>query len=119
MTLFSELLRTARYWHADSGLAARAIKIAKRILKEDSRNLLLWDAYARIERSAGNLSAARNIYVQALSLSVNFSEKEKVDIPLLWRAWAELEWESGATDPCLCVLSACAVASAETADLGE
>ena len=98
---------------------ARAIKIAKRILKEDSRNLLLWDAYARIQRSAGNLSAARNVYVQALSLSVNFSESEKVDLPLLWRTWAELEWEDGATDSCLCVLSACAVATADTAYLGE
>lgn len=97
----------------------RAVKIAKYILKNDSKNLLFWDAYARIERSNGNLKAARNVYVQALSLSQGFDEKEKVDMPLLWRAWAELEWEDGRQAAALAVIAASAGSSVDSNALGE
>jgi hypothetical protein len=96
-----------------------AIKIAKNILKNDSKNLLFWDAYARIERSNGNLKAARNVYMQALSLSQGFEEKEKVDMPLLWRAWSELEWEDGKEEAALAVLAASSANPIDVATLGK
>lgn len=95
------------------------MKAAKSILKSDSKNLLFWDAYARIERSNGNLKAARNVYMQALSLSQGFDDKEKVDIPLLWRAWTELEWEDGRNAAALAVLIASSTPAVNSASLGE
>lgn len=103
---------------ADSVASFRAVKAAKNILKNDSKNLLFWDAYARIERSNGNLKAARNVYMQALSLSQSFEEKEKMDTPLLWRAWTELEWEDGRHSAALAVIVASATASVNSAMLG-
>lgn len=96
-----------------------AVKVAKTILKNDSKNLLFWDAYARIERSNGNLNGARNVYMQALSLSQAFNEKEKVDMPLLWRAWAELEWEEGRQSAALAVLVASSTSILDSSALGE
>ena len=97
----------------------RAVKAAKTILKIESKNLLFWDAYARIERSNGNLNSARNVYMQALSLSQSFDDKEKVDIPLLWRAWTELEWEDGRHSAALVILVASSAATTNNAVLGE
>jgi hypothetical protein len=96
-----------------------AVKIAKRILKDDSKNLLHWDAYARIERSIGNLAAARSVYTNALILSQEFTERERMDTPLLWRAWAEMEWEAGRPTSALTVLFASACDKVDKALLGE
>jgi hypothetical protein len=73
-------------------------------LKQDSNNLLLWDAYARIELSSGNKGMARTVYANALALAQTLEEKFKIDVPLLWRAWVELEWEDGRLDAALAVL---------------
>ena len=81
-----------------------AVKTAKRILKQDSNNLLLWDAYARIELSVGNKNMARTVYANALALAQTLEEKFKTDVPLLWKAWVELEWEDGRLDAALAVL---------------
>lgn len=88
-------------------LHSRAIKTAKGILKQDSNSLLLWDAYARIELSTGNKKMTRTVYANALALAQSFDdEKSKMDMPLLWRAWVELEWEDGRLDATLAVLTA-------------
>lgn len=99
--------------------SCRAVKAAKTVPKNDSKNLLFWDAYARIERSNGNLKVARNVYVQALSLSQGFEDKERVDMPLLWRAWVELEWEDGRHSAALAVLVASSAATVNSTALGK
>lgn len=107
-----DIFLTLAYFSIEASVSAKgSVKAAKSILKADSKNLLLWDAYARIERSNGNLKVARNVYMQALSLSQSFNDAEKVDMPLLWRAWTELEWEDGQLSAALAVL----VASSTTA----
>ncbi|KAK4054854.1 hypothetical protein OIV83_000778 [Microbotryomycetes sp. JL201] len=72
-----------------------AIKVAKQVLRDSRQNLALWDGYARIERQRGKQSEARQVYVTALSMYRSFDAKNQVDGPLLWRAWAEMEWEEG------------------------
>ena len=109
-------MRESRYL---TGPRCSAVKHAKRILREDSKNLLLWDAYARIEKSIGNIAVARSVYVNALQLSQGASEKERIDIPLLWRAWAEMEWEIGQSGTALAVLLAAASTSLEKSDFGK
>lgn len=59
-----------------------------------------------METSLGNIDAARKVYATALSLSQGFTEKEKTEIPLLWRAWAELEWENRRGPTALAILVA-------------
>ncbi|KAH8925517.1 DUF1740-domain-containing protein [Atractiella rhizophila] len=68
----------------------KSIKLAKQILKSDRDNLLLWDCYARMERQRGKVQDARNVYATAISL-----KRSDGDIPLLFRSWAEMEWELG------------------------
>lgn len=83
---------------------SKALKFAKQALGNDRNNLLLWDAYARMERSRGKVTEARKVYVSALSLYRSFAPRDKVDGPLLWRAWAELEWAQGSNELALGVL---------------
>lgn len=95
------------------------MKIAKRILKHDSNNMLLWDAYARIELSTGNKKIARTVYANALGLAQSLGDdKSKVDLALLWRAWTELEWEDGRPNAALAVLVASAKANVAKESLG-
>lgn len=96
-----------------------AVKVAKHILKQDSKHLLLWDAYARIERSNGKISTARKVYANALQLSQDFSEKEKIDTLLLWRAWAEMEWECGRADAAMAILIASVSSASQQLSLGK
>lgn len=52
------------------------------------------------------------MYVTALGMSPN-----EGDSPLLWRAWAEMEWEEGR--PMLALKVLVASAGGEPVDLGE
>lgn len=75
--------------------------------------MALWDGYARIERQRGKVEDARQVYVTALSMYPSFDAKDQVDAPLLWRAWAEMEWEEGFEGLALAVL----VASSSTTEV--
>lgn len=94
-----------------------ALKLAKEILRTNRQNLLLWDAYARLQRSRKKIAEARTVYVTSLSMVRSFTQKEKHHVPLLWRSWAEMEWEEGNSVLALKVLVACT--SPEEGDLGE
>lgn len=88
-----------------------AVKLAKQVLKlpENRQNLSLWDGYARIERQRGKIEEARTVYVTALSMYREFRKEDQVDGPLLWRAWAEMEWEEGRSMLALKILVAASV----------
>jgi hypothetical protein len=46
-----------------------------------------------------------------------FAPGEQIDGPLLWRAWAEMEWEEG--KPMLALKVLVATSATEEVDLGE
>ncbi|SCZ90792.1 BZ3500_MvSof-1268-A1-R1_Chr1-3g02255 [Microbotryum saponariae] len=91
-------------------------KLAKSVLRRKRQTLVLWDGYARIERARGKVSDARQVYVTALSMYRTFPNHERIDGPLLWRSWAEMEWEEGGADLALKVLVA-ATAAGDGEDL--
>ncbi|GAA6004312.1 hypothetical protein JCM10207_000663 [Rhodosporidiobolus poonsookiae] len=94
-----------------------AVKLAKQVLRDRRTDLALWDGYARIERQRGKVADARQVYCTALSMYRSFPVAEQIDGPLLWRAWAEMEWEDGRAEVALKVLVA--AASEEQVDLAS
>ncbi|KAK4058086.1 hypothetical protein OIO90_000825 [Microbotryomycetes sp. JL221] len=94
-----------------------AVKLAKSVLRDQRQNLALWDGYARIERQRGKLAEARQVYVTALSMYRSFDESAQIDGPLLWRAWAEMEWEEGDETAALNVIAAMSAQSQDLASL--
>lgn len=94
-----------------------AVKLAKSVLNANRQNLSLWDGYARIERQRGKIVEARAVYVTALSMYREFAPSDQIDGPLLWRSWAEMEWEEGKGTLALKVLVA--ITATEQVDLGE
>ncbi|BGP52880.1 hypothetical protein JCM8202v2_000437 [Rhodotorula sphaerocarpa] len=94
-----------------------AVKLAKQVLRDRRQDLVLWDGYARIERQRGKIAEARQVYLTALSMYRSFVRQDQVDGPLLWRAWAEMEWEDGRPGVALQVLVA--ASSEEQADLSS
>lgn len=96
-------------------LCPSAVKLAKQVLRDRRQDLVLWDGYARIERQRGKIAEARQVYLTALSMYRSFVRQHQVDGPLLWRAWAEMEWEDGRPGVALQVLVA--ASSEEQADL--
>ncbi|GAA6015188.1 hypothetical protein JCM11491_000498 [Sporobolomyces phaffii] len=95
-----------------------AVKVAKQVLRDHRQDLLLWDGYARIERQRGKTADARQVYCTALSMYRSFKPEEQIDGPLLWRSWAEMEWEEGNVAIALKVLSA-AAATDDRVDLAS
>lgn len=96
-----------------------AVKLAKQVLRDNRQNLALWDGYARIERQRGKVDEARAVYVTALSMYREFNVLDQIDGPLLWRAWAEMEWEEGRAMLALKVLVASVAPVVEEVHLGE
>uniref|UniRef100_A0A0K3C9N5 BY PROTMAP: gi/647394756/emb/CDR35990.1/ RHTO0S01e11694g1_1 [Rhodosporidium toruloides] n=1 Tax=Rhodotorula toruloides TaxID=5286 RepID=A0A0K3C9N5_RHOTO len=94
-----------------------AVKLAKQVLRDKRQDLALWDGYARIERSRGKVADARQVYCTALSMYRSFTPQDQVDGPLLWRAWAEMEWEEDR--PALALRILVAATSAEKVDLAS
>ncbi|BGP44730.1 hypothetical protein JCM10450v2_000544 [Rhodotorula kratochvilovae] len=92
-----------------------AVKLAKQVLRDKRNDLALWDGYARIERQRGKSADARQVYCTALSMYRSFKPQDQIDGPLLWRAWAEMEWEEGRATLALKVLAA--ATSSEQVDL--
>ncbi|CED84838.1 Uncharacterized conserved protein [Phaffia rhodozyma] len=76
-----------------------AIKLAKPILAENRDSLPLWDGYARLERQRSKPDESRKVYLTALSMMskevVNLHKAGRGQSWVLWRGWAELEWEWG------------------------
>lgn len=93
-----------------------AVKLAKQVLRDHRNDLALWDAYARIELQRGKAADARQVYCTALSMYRLFRPQDQIDGPLLWRAWAEMEWEDGRSVIALKVLVA--ATSTANVDLG-
>ncbi|GAA5834455.1 hypothetical protein JCM9279_004321 [Rhodotorula babjevae] len=94
-----------------------AVKLAKQVLRNHRNDLALWDAYARIERQRGKAADARQVYCTALSMYRSFKPQDQIDGPLLWRAWAEMEWEDGR--PILALKVLAAATSADNVDLAS
>lgn len=65
-------------------------KFGKRLLKERSSNLRLYNAVALMYWRTGDLDIAHNVWSTALSMSQNFDACELTDSALLWNSWI---WE--------------------------
>ncbi|RMY76348.1 hypothetical protein D0863_02009 [Hortaea werneckii] len=65
-----------------------ALKIAKKLLKEHSSSLRLYNAYALAEAKVGKgLSKAAEVWRTALGMSQNFGENAAEESVLLWHGW--------------------------------
>ncbi|KEI37762.1 uncharacterized protein L969DRAFT_89734 [Mixia osmundae IAM 14324] len=91
----------------------RAVKMAKHLLKKESSALMLWDGYARMQLGRGKIDEARQVFASAIQIGANLSEASKVDLPLLFRSWAEMESESGNVDFALSIAVASVTPNAE------
>lgn len=69
---------------------ALGMKYGKRLLKERSSNLRLYNAVALMYWRTGDLDIAHNVWSTALSMSQNFGASELTDSALLWNSWI---WE--------------------------
>ncbi|CAI7572885.1 unnamed protein product [Penicillium glandicola] len=65
-------------------------KYGKRLLKERSSNLRLYNAVALMYWRTGDRDTAHNVWSTALSMSQNFDASELTDSALLWNSWI---WE--------------------------
>ncbi|KAF9159142.1 hypothetical protein DFQ26_006871 [Actinomortierella ambigua] len=99
--------------------ASKGQKMAKKLLKRDRMDLELWNAYAQMEKAFGRVAEARNIYITALSMYKSFPAEHQVRAPLLYRSFAELEWEHGRRNAALTILAAMAQPATETKSLLE
>ena len=81
-----------------------AVKLAKAILSSERDNLLLWDAYARLEAQRGNVDAARGVYIASLRAALQTGGALAEDVGDLWAGWAELEIFNHSTTRCLRVI---------------
>lgn len=98
--------------------AHSAAKLAKSLLSSDQTNLVLWDAYARLERNRGRLAEARNVYQQTLQSAQQFGSTALAVLPQLWLAFVEMELEEQRpTVAAHLVVAASLPASEQTAQL--
>lgn len=81
-----------------------AKKLAKDMLKDRSSNLILWNGYAQMEKSHGRLKEARRVYQTALASYRQFPESDQQSAPLLYSAFAQLEWEEKRPEEALKIL---------------
>ncbi|KAJ5868870.1 hypothetical protein N7534_003423 [Penicillium rubens] len=65
-------------------------KYGRRLLKERSSNLRLYNAVALMYWRSGDRDVAYNVWSTALSMSKNFDARELTDSALLWNSWL---WE--------------------------
>ena len=68
-----------------------ARKLAMALLRSHQTDLRLWHAYAEMEKYAGNIDKARNVYDKALSMLHALPTDVQASAPLLYRAYAEME----------------------------
>lgn len=102
-------------------LSASAIQRAKSILADNRDSLVLWNAYARLERQRGKVAEARKVYLRALSLSSPDVQKASAaadgETWALFKGWAELEWSEWRDAHAVAVIAA--AASGDFSDLGN
>ncbi|KAG0944610.1 hypothetical protein G6F29_004478 [Rhizopus arrhizus] len=67
-------------------------RLAKNLLKEERTNLVLWTAYAQMEKSHNKIDKA--IYLTALSMYRTFNESEQFMAPVMYCMFAKLEMEN-------------------------
>ncbi|RMY79351.1 hypothetical protein D0863_00104 [Hortaea werneckii] len=84
-----------------------ALKTAKKLLKEHSSSLRLYNAYALAEAKVGKgLSKAADVWRTALGMSQNFGENAAEEHVLLWHGWAHSCLANGDEDSALNLLLA-------------
>ncbi|KAG0224175.1 hypothetical protein BGW42_005299 [Actinomortierella wolfii] len=93
---------------ASTKSSSKGQKMAKKLLKHDRMDLELWNAYAQMEKSFGRIAEARRVYITALSMYTSFPDEYQNRAPLLYRSFAELEWEQGRRNVALAILVAMA-----------
>ncbi|KAL1915310.1 uncharacterized protein VTP21DRAFT_6768 [Calcarisporiella thermophila] len=91
-------------------------KLAKSLLKIDRMNLMLWNGYAQSEKLKGNIDEARKVYATAISMHRSFPTEHQLDAPLLYRMFAELEFEQGRPNAALRILT---MLTEESSQVGE
>ena len=83
-----------------------ARNLAKNLLNDHRTNLSLWNVYAQMEKCHGKLKEARKVYQTALATYHTFPAEDQVAVPLVYSAFAQLEWEEGRPDQALKILVA-------------
>ncbi|KAI8876533.1 DUF1740-domain-containing protein [Backusella circina FSU 941] len=93
------------YMAFESGLGYKnGRQLAKRLLSQQKENLILWNAYAQMEKSQGRMDEARKVYLTLLSRYQTFSESSQKSAPLIYRMFAQLELDQGQPDEALKIL---------------
>ena len=69
--------------------------LAMSLLKADQLNLQLWNGYAKMERSAGNLREARRVYETALANYSKLPVTKQNEAILLFKSFAMMEYKAG------------------------
>lgn len=64
-----------------------ATRTARNLLRKQTSNLRLYNAYALIEFRLGNSSKAENVLATAINMSKDLASVAKQDCILLWRTW--------------------------------
>lgn len=92
----------------DTLSASKGQKFAKKYLKTDRMDLELWNGYAQTEKAFGRISEARKVYSTVLSMYQSFPAQDQARAPLIYRYFAELEWEQSRPGVALTILVALA-----------
>ncbi|KAF7728244.1 hypothetical protein EC973_006525 [Apophysomyces ossiformis] len=79
-------------------------QLAKSMLKEHRTNLILWNAYAQMEKSHDRPKEARKVYQTALATCQTFPDAQKLHLPLIYRMFAQMEIEYDRYDEALKIL---------------
>ncbi|KAF9985137.1 hypothetical protein BGZ65_011632 [Modicella reniformis] len=94
------------YEALDTLSASKSQRLAKKYLKNDKMDLELWNGYALTEKAFGRISEARKVYSTVLSMYKSFPAQNQARAPLIYRCFAELEWEQGRPGVALSILVA-------------
>ncbi|KAG0052575.1 hypothetical protein BGZ83_002400 [Gryganskiella cystojenkinii] len=92
------------YESLESPSSSKGQKLAKKYLKNDRMDLELWNAYAQAEKMLGRVVEARKVYSTVLSMYRSFPAECQIRSPLIYRYFAELEWEQGRPNMALAIL---------------
>ncbi|KAG0177112.1 hypothetical protein DFQ28_006393 [Apophysomyces sp. BC1034] len=79
-------------------------QLAKTMLKELRTNLILWNAYAQMEKSHDRPKEARKVYQTALATYRTFPDDQQLHSPLIYRMFAQMEVEYDRHDEALKIL---------------
>ncbi|KAI8972712.1 NRDE-2, necessary for RNA interference-domain-containing protein [Pilobolus umbonatus] len=80
-------------------------RLAKSLLKNQRSNLILWNAYAQMEKYHDRIDEARKVYLTVFSMYHTFPEKEQMIAPLLYAMFAKLELENNRPNEALKILA--------------